>query len=98
MRTFFSTNPPADDRRFFGAHPNRRYRVRLATLNEVDEFRRHKPELPDLRDGYEWFMAVHEPKQGVRLRTLIAAPDHLDDDPPEDVARGVFERALGVRA
>jgi hypothetical protein len=98
MRTFVSADPSADDRHFFETHPNRRYRVRLARLAEVDEFRRLKPDLPELPDDFEWFVAVHRYEPGVRFRQPISAPDHFDDDPPEDVARVVFLRAAGVRA
>jgi len=79
------------DRRFFGRHASRSYRLRpafppevelLAVLNEPKQF--------DLPPNWIWFVAVRQLLPGVRVRAFGAMAPRGGDDPPETECRAFF--------
>jgi hypothetical protein len=88
----------ASDRKFFRQHPRRQYRVRPAWAIEMEDFRRHG-DIPDLRDGLMWWVAVREVRRGWRMRIPFVAPAAL---PPGDIAEDdalfVWEQVTPDRA
>ena len=79
------TGPCESDRTFFRQHPQRSFRLRPAWTIEVEDTARNDGMPNDLPDGHSWFVIVHRIARGVRLRWLIAAPQDLPIDPPEQL-------------
>jgi hypothetical protein len=86
----------SSDRAFFEQHPQRRYRLRPAWDAEIEQ-NRLRGECTSLPAGLCWWVAVHLIAPGVRMRQLLGAGHDLPIDPPEKVAREMFERACPRR-
>jgi hypothetical protein len=79
------------DARFFAANPDRRYRFRLATANDLREAPVHLPE------GFEWCTAVFLADDG-DLHCIVMASLHFDGaEVSEAVAQAIFNRAADQR-
>jgi hypothetical protein len=84
-----------DDRAFFIRHPERVYRMRLATPGEIETIAviDGAPFVPHREELFAWTI-VRQIAPGLRLRVGITAPlpEAPVDDIPEDIARGIFQQ------
>jgi hypothetical protein len=78
------------DRSFFEQHPDRSYRMRLATPNEVAVAELNGS--PPPTGGQFVWMAVRQVAPGVRMRLQVNAAPPVGPiaDIPEDVVREIF--------
>jgi hypothetical protein len=86
------------DAEFFRRNPNRTYRMRLATTNEIAAAAIVLGRQDREDDHLLWFMAVKQIAPGIRLRFgfKTALPVGIPiRDIPERFARGVFTAAIG---
>lgn len=79
------------DRRFFKRHPGRSYRIRQASLAEVQTI--VECGLPEAPAGSRWFTAVRQIIRGMRMRAYFQGSSDNSTDVREEVARWLFERA-----
>jgi hypothetical protein len=78
----------ASDRRFFKHHRGRRFRLRPAWDVEIAELVHQFGPMVPPRDGFCWWIVVQQLAPGVRVP--FTAPHHMQVDPPERGARGVW--------
>ena len=86
------------DRRFFERHPERRFRVRLASEPEVEsiDILSGGSFLPPPPGG-RWFVLVNQIGPGVRGRSFILGPESaVDSNLSDDAARAVFEAVVSA--
>jgi hypothetical protein len=76
------------DAQFFERHPDRRYRVRLASADEI------KVNPLNLPAGWRTYTAVHQVMPGIRLRAFLGAPEGAETGLPEELAAAIFRRAV----
>lgn len=88
------------DRVFFENNPQRRYRMRLATPAEIATATLIGWS-PPTNDRFLW-VCVHHLRPGVRLRLSVTAPmpagGMLLNDIPEEVARDIYQTAVGPQS
>ena len=76
------------DALYFERFPRRRYRVRLASRAEIEQASISVP------FWLRVYVAVHQISPGIRLRAFLTAPEGMETDLPEALARSVFEKAV----
>jgi hypothetical protein len=85
------------DSDFFERHPGRRYRTRLATPDEIAEYRR-LGNLPTSPEDWSYFVAVHRATPGIRFRVIFSTPDNARyTASSEAIAQDAFQFVLALR-
>ncbi|CAA2104968.1 hypothetical protein MBUL_02960 [Methylobacterium bullatum] len=74
------------DRRFFRRYPDRSFRVRIASQDEIAEFR-----AGDLADGLRWFVVIRQViREHVRLRLLFPCYRDAETDVSEARCAAIY--------
>ena len=99
-QTHFRQNPSGSesDRLFFEKKPNREYRARLMTPDEL-AIMEQLCGVPPIPAKMFWFAVVRQHRPGFRVRGAISVempPQFflLNEEIPEHIARYLFEEAL----
>lgn len=84
------------DAKFFRRQQHRSHRLRVASPAEIETalLVERRPPAPL---GCAWYTTVKQVSPGFRLRGIILRAEGLDCDVPEDLAREIFERAVGSK-
>lgn len=84
------------DAKFFERHPDRTFRMRLASRSEVEMNNLGKGEVSPLPVGMRLFVLVKNITTGVRMRAhLVASLEYMDEEIPDGILRHIYQTLTG---